>query len=422
MDIRQAVVPDQIPLCDEDCAILALECATVVGHTCKIIGLAPDGVDVEGIRLRIASRLGAAPVLTRKLGGGPDEPCWVPDPDFDIARHVVAVPGPPVDASGLRQLVGELFPQHLDRAHPLWRMDVARLTDGGTALIWRLHHALADGTTIVRWCQALLWDEVAQTTPASHAARHAADEERRRAHLAGFVSREFARSRHRSPFDGKIGTRREIGLATLPLSALKRAAHTLGGATVNDALLSVVGGAVRRYIEMHHGSLSDIRVRVPVSLHHDGDAALNRDSFFSIPLPLHIADPVERLHVVRAETALRKRAHDAEHEDALLHGLSKAVPLQRFVERLNDSPRRFAVSVSNVPGPKAPVSIAGVPVTLFAGLAEIGMRHGLRVAAVSLHEDLNLGLCSDPSLVPGVQSMADAALIEARALVVAADH
>jgi len=419
MDIRHAVAPDEIPLCDEDRAILALECATVVGHTCKIIGLAPDGADVEAIRARIAARLDSAPVLTRKLGGGPNEPCWVEDPDFDIARHVVVVPGQPVDAAGLRRVVGELFPQHLDRSHPLWRMDVVRLSDGGSALIWRLHHAMADGTTIMRWCRALLWDEIDEHPPATHAARHAADEERRRAHLAGFVSREFARSRHRSPFDGKIGTHREIGLATLPLSGLKRAAHALGGATVNDALLSVVGGAVRRYIEMHHGSLSDIRVRVPVSLHHDSDAAANRDSFFSISLPLHIADPVERLHVVRAETALRKRAHDAEHEDALLHGLSKAVPLQRFVERLNDSPRRFAVSVSNVPGPKVPVTIDGVPVTLLAGLAEIGMRHGLRVAAVSLHDDLNLGLCSDPSLVPAVQSMADAALIEAEALVLA---
>src|SRR5664279_4069742 len=123
MDIRQAVSLDGIPLCDEDRAILSLECPTVVGHTCKIIGLAPDGVGLPEIRARIAARLDAAPVLTRKLGGAPATPCWVPDIDFDLDRHVVGVPGPPVDAAGLRQVVAALFAQHLDRDHPLWRMD-----------------------------------------------------------------------------------------------------------------------------------------------------------------------------------------------------------------------------------------------------------------------------------------------------------
>jgi hypothetical protein len=176
---------------------------------------------------------------------------------------------------------------------------------------------------------------------------------------------------------------------------------------------------VRCYIEARHGSLSDIRVRVPVSLHHEADASANRDSFFSLKLPLHIADPVERLHVVRSATVLRKRAHDAEREDALLRELSKSVPLQRFVERLNANPRRFAVSVSNVPGPRHAVSISGVPVTALAGIAEIGMRHALRVAAVSLNDELSLGFCADPSLVPDVQTMADAAQADAAALVAA---
>jgi diacylglycerol O-acyltransferase / wax synthase len=107
---------------------------------------------------------------------------------------------------------------------------------------------------------------------------------------------------------------------------------------------------VRHYLETHHGSLADIRVRVPVSLHHEGDMTGNRDSFFSLRLPLHIADQVERLHVVRAATMLPKRARDGELEDALLHEFPDVVPVRRFVERLNASPRRFAVSISNVPG------------------------------------------------------------------------
>jgi diacylglycerol O-acyltransferase len=403
----------------EDLAILALECPTVVGHTCKIIGLGPSALDADVIRARVAERLDAAPVLRRRLGGPPEARQWVTDPEFDLARHVVDVPVEPLNQAGLRALVGKLFSQHLDRDHPLWQMNVAPLADGGIAVIWRLHHALADGSTMMRWARALLWDEPEESAATTRLI-HDADEARRRRHLAAFVGREFSRSRGRSPFDGVIGIEREMGVATLSLGALKKAAHSTADATLNDALLAILAGAVRRYIQAHHGSLDDIRVRVPVSLHHEGDDAANRDSFFSLGLPLHVADPVERLRLVHAATALRKSGHDAELEDELLHQLAKKQSMQRFVTRLNDSPRRFALCISNVPGPRNPVSVAGVPVTTLVGFAEIGHRHGLRAAAVSMHDSLSLGFCADPALVPDVQSLADFALAEAEELIAAA--
>jgi diacylglycerol O-acyltransferase len=403
----------------EDLAILALECPTVVGHTCKIVGLGPSKLTADDIRARVAARLDAAPVLRRRLGGPRGVAQWVTDPDFDVARHVVEVAVEPLDPAGLRALVGRLFAQHLDRDHPLWQMDVAPLADGGVAVIWRLHHALADGTTMMRWARALLWDEPEESAAATRA-KQAADEARRRRHLAAFVSREFARSHGRSPFDGHIGHEREVGIATLPLTALKDAAHATADATLNDALLAILAGAVRRYIQAHHGSLADIRVRVPVSLHHEGDETANRDSFFSLGLPLHVADPVERLRLVHAATTLRKSAHDAELEDELIHQLAKTQSMQRFVTRLNNSPRRFALCISNVPGPRTPVSVKGVPVNALIGFAEIGHRHGLRAAATSLHDRLSLGFCADPTLVPDVQSLADFALAEAEELIAAA--
>ncbi len=407
-----------IALSAEDRAILDLECETVVGHTCKVILLA-GALDADTLREIVSPRIAAAPLLTRRLGGTSRAPAWVPDPDFDLACHILpaAVEGP-LDECGLRGHVAELFAQHLDRDRPLWQLDVAPLADGGTALIWRLHHALADGTTIMKLARALLWDPWEEQARAPVPAQ-LDDEARRRWHLAGFCRRELARSKHASPFDGEIGRSREIGMSTIGLPEVKRAAHSVSGATVNDALLSIVAGAVRHYLETHHGSLNDIRVRVPVSLHHEGDTTANRDSFFSLRLPLHIADPVERLHVVHAATMLRKRAHDAELEDALLHEFPDVVPVRRFVERLNASPRRFAVSISNVPGPRREVSIAGIGVTALLGIAEIGRRHALRVAACSLHDRLSLGFCADPALVPQVQTMAEAAQVEADALVAA---
>jgi hypothetical protein len=420
LQIEQSVADEPILLSVEDRAILDLECATVVGHTCKVIQLAPDGLDASRLREIVASRIAAEPLLTRKLGGTPSAPAWVADPDFDLEQHIVGVDfRAPLDAHGLRRYVGAQFACHLTRERPLWQMDVVPLDTGGSALIWRLHHALADGTTVMRFSRALLWDAWEDTAKVRVPAQPN-DDPRRRWHLASFCQREFARSHGQSPFDGNISTERAIGMATLPLGEVKRAAREVAGATVNDALLSIVAGAIRHYLETHHGSVTDIRVRVPVSLHHEGDTTANRDSFFSLRLPLHIADPVERLHVVRAATMLRKRDHDAELEDALLHEFPDAVPLRRFVERLNASPRRFAVSVSNVPGPRRAVSIAGVPVTSMLGIAEIGLRHALRVAATSLHDRLNLGFCADPFLVPEVQTMAFATEAEAAALVAAA--
>src|SRR6478735_8505419 len=346
-------IDEPVPLAAEDRAILDLECATVVGHTCKVIELTPGGPTIEAIRTRMASRMADVPLLTRRLGGSAQAPSWVQDPHFDISRHVVAASSPKLDDDGLRNLVADLFAQRLERDRPLWRMDVAALANGGTVLIWRIHHALADGSTIMRLARILLWDahedEAAAPAPVVATAL-ANDQARRRIHLSGFLRREFAEA-GRSPFDGVIGTRRAVGFTAVPLPELRRAAHDLAGATVNDALLSAVAGALRSWIELEHGTLDDVRVRVPVSLHNPDDVSSNRDSFFNLSLPVHIADPTARLRAVRAATAIRKAAHDAELEDVLMRDLSGVSPtLRKFASRLQDNPRRFAVSVSNVPG------------------------------------------------------------------------
>ncbi|HTA35938.1 MAG TPA: wax ester/triacylglycerol synthase domain-containing protein, partial [Solirubrobacteraceae bacterium] len=206
---------DFIPLGSEDRAILDLECRTIAGHTCKVVRLGPSpgaSFDAARLRERIAERIELAPALTRCLGGSSQAPGWVPDPDFDVVDHVVAAEvDEPLEHAGLLALVAELFEQRLDRSRPLWRIDTVAMRDGGSALIWRIHHSLADGTASVRYARALLWDdapEASMTRAQAHAA-HAADEARRRAHLAGFLHREYSRGACRSPFDGTVGTRRE---------------------------------------------------------------------------------------------------------------------------------------------------------------------------------------------------------------------
>jgi hypothetical protein len=232
-----------------------------------------------------------------------------------------------------------------------------------------------------------------------------------------FIDREFGESIHRSPFDGTVGRRRAIAFASTELAPLHDAAKEVDGATVNDAILSIVAGSLRRWIEQIHGRLGDVRVRVPVSLHHEGDTAANLDSFFSLRLPIHIQDPRERLRRVHAATAKRKAQHDAEELQRLLGELgSVSGRMRSFCERLESSPRAFALSVSNVPGPRQPVRVLGAPVTSIHSIAEIGSRHALRVAVVSLAGRLHFGFCADPALVDDLDAMAAGIEAEAEAL------
>jgi diacylglycerol O-acyltransferase / wax synthase len=412
---------DAIPLTAEDRAILDLECQTVAGHTCKVIVLDGPAPAIDDLRSHVAARLDRAPPLRWRLGGEPGTPAWVPDDDFDIERRIAAADvDVPLGPAALAREVARLFEQRLDRDRPLWKIDVIPLEGDGAALVWRIHHALADGTAGMRFARAVLWDEVA-TAPRPRPHENAADDARRRAHLARFIEREFGETMHRSPFDGRIGTRREIAFASVELKQLHDAAKSLAGATVNDAVLTIVAGGVRRWLEEHHCTLGAIRVRVPVSLHHEGDDAGNRDSFFSLAVPVGEPDPVVRLRAVHEATIARKAEHDAERLDSMFRELAHLSPrLERLAERVEASPRRFALSVSNVPGPPGPVTILRTPVESLHSIAEIGQRHALRVGAVSFAGALDFAFCADPALVDDLSAMTVGLEEDAATLIAAA--
>jgi diacylglycerol O-acyltransferase / wax synthase len=421
------VGPDRpfTPLTAEDRAILAVESATIAGHTCKVVKLDPSSLDVSALRARIAERVHLTPALTARLGKAPDgSPAWLPDPAFAVDDHVVEHHHEdPVDDAGLRRCVARLFEQRLDRDRPLWRIDVVALDHDRRALVWRIHHALADGTASTRYARALLWDEAPEQrmTPAQARAQHKVDETRRRAHLAGYLRREFKRTHGRSPFDGELCARREVAFASVPLQPLRRAAKELAGATVNDAVLTLVAGALRHWIAVHHGHLGTLRVKVPVSLHHEGDTVANHDSQFALGLPLAEDDPVARLRLIHARTSARKQARDAERREVLLHRISGVSPrLERFAEQLERNPRRFALNVSNVPGPREPVSVLSSPVDALYSIAEISQHHALRVSAMSFAGHMCFGFCVDPDVVADVGTIADAIAPEAAALEAAA--
>ena len=217
---------------------------------------------------------------------------------------------------------------------------------------------------------------------------------------------------------------RSVAFASAGLAEVREAARATDGATVNDAVLTIVGGGLRRWIEARHGHLGAVRVKVPVSLHGpphepgDDDAGPgNRDSFFCLDLPLAPADPRDRLAAVHRATRIRKQAHDAQHLDTLMRELAGLPRLRHFAQRVLAHPRSFALNVSNVPGPRQPVCVLGVPVQAMYSLAEIGEHHALRVAVVSVAGTLNFGLVADPTLLADVDHLAADVQAEAAALI-----
>lgn len=403
----------------EDRAILALEGPTVAGHTCKVITLGDRPLEVDELRRHMARRLPADSPLRRRLGSRDGEPAWVVYGDFDLAEHVRARGAAGQDLS---DVVAAIFSERLDRAVPLWRIDVAEIAGTGTVLVWRIHHALADGTTAMRIARGVLWDEIdAVAAPSSGHHHGRADERRRRDHLGAFIARELTESTHRSPFDGEIGTERDVAFASVPLAPLHDAARALAGATVNDAVLATVGGGLRSWLEAHDVRPHSLRIKVPVSLHHEAESAANRDSFFSLPVNLGRQGSVTALRDIHRASTTRKRGHDAQQWETLAASLSShSRRLGAALEKIQRSPRAFAVCVSNVPGPPGELHVAERPVLSVHSVAEIGRRHNLRIAVISAAGALNIGFCCDPAVVPDLEVMAAATEDAAEALIAAA--
>ena len=169
-------------LTDEDTQILKLGRGMIRGHTCKVLVLEPPTDSsggaagprlptVEEIRDRVRSRLHHAPRFRKHVKRTPlglANPVWVDDPEFDIGNHITRLPVEgELSRDELKEVVAGLMAEPLDPRRPLWHLAVVdRIEGGATAIVWRVHHALADGTTLVRLASELLWDSELAGGPA----------------------------------------------------------------------------------------------------------------------------------------------------------------------------------------------------------------------------------------------------------------
>jgi diacylglycerol O-acyltransferase len=410
------VTPDD-RLDPDDARILALESAAIAGHTLKLIRLerADAPLDLERLRESVESRLEAGS-RGRERVELPDAR-WVPAEDFEVTEHVRRCDGTAgIDERGAWEVAGRLMSERLDHRRPLWAFDVVGpLADGREVIVSRIHHAMADGISCLRFLDEVLWDRTdvsreSKRPAASPDAGGSREHDLRR--LPGTLLRELGHRARDSILDRPIGSARELAFTIAPLADLKAiGASRPGHATVNDVLLASVSGGLRTWLAAAGERVGRLRAQIPVSLHHRDEAPgelSNRDSFLNVDLPVAEADPLARLDRISAETAARKSAGDAQELYDLFHALARCPPVERAVRHAAAGPHEFSHSISNVPGPRGELSVIGRPVERLCSVAEPAQRHALRVSAISYAGAVGIGVCTDPEALPGIAELADA--------------
>jgi diacylglycerol O-acyltransferase / wax synthase len=436
-----------------DASFLAQEKQSSHMHVGALVifdGPAPSREEFEA---HLRSRLRRVPRYRQKLAFPRLEagrPFWVDDPNFNLDYHVrhTALPKPGSEEQ-LRALAGRIFSQRLDRSKPLWEVWIVHGLEGGRfALISKTHHALVDGVSGVDIATVLFdltpvpgeleddddWrpepepsdvELVAEgvkglvRTPFSLAGRavgalqHPAETLERVREVAeglGEVVWAGLNPAPDVPLNVEIGPHRRIRWEQSRLSDFKEIKNSLGG-TVNDAVLAVVAGALRRWLQ-DRGVRTDgveLRALVPVSIRGEDErgALGNRIAAMRGPLPVYVDDPVERLQVVREGMGQLKESKQALGAEVIA-GLNEFAPptLLAQASRLNFSTRLFNLIVTNVPGPQFPLYLLGREMQEIVPIAFLPENHALAVAIMSYNGKVDFGLLADYDALPDIDAFA----------------
>lgn len=400
----------------------------------------------DSIAAAVEQRLDLVPrlrqtVVRPRLGGG--RPFWWDHDRFAIGDHVrhlqVEAPG---DEAALLRAVAVIDEELLDRSLPLWQLWVLTgLTGEGAAVYFKLHHAVADGLAAVVTMAALLdpvpgaardatgsgWVPAAPPSVWNLVVDNLQGRTRDLAHAAAYLRRPVASARHavavarsavadlggrrapRCSLNRPLGPRRSVTLLHVPLADVKAAGHAVGG-SVNDVVLAAVAGGLRDLF-VHRGERlgAPVSVSVPVSMRPAGDTSGgNQVTVERIPITVDDPDDAGVLRRVVAATKARKELGGVSGYNVLG---SELLPLRlrRWVmDRFATSNQRMVnLFVTNVPGPPAPLSLAGHRVLDAYPVAPIAGNVTLGVAVLSYAGELYVVIHADPDANPDVEVMAD---------------
>ncbi|MBR2172482.1 wax ester/triacylglycerol synthase family O-acyltransferase [Sphingopyxis sp.] len=444
----------------QDAQFLYLQTGDTLTHIMGVYiydpSTAPGGkVRFKDIVRHIGARLDTSPVFRRKLYRLPldfDHPYWIEDPQFDLEAHVTHVRLPePGDWRQFCIQAARHFSRPMDMNRPLWDVYVVEGLDripgiapGSYALLHRVHHAAIDGAS-GSVSYAALSDCDADGTPALEVdfdrdelgavpgpaelllrataanilsplnffdtlMRHSPA-------LVGAVQRGLAEPEAalghvpQTRFNAPVSVHKMFDATVHPFAEISAMRRLAPGATINDVVLAICSGALRRYLD-NHGELPEetLIAVAPVNARSDKSEARvpgNDISAMTVELCSHIANPVERLRAIRAFTAEAKEAKTG-LSARVMTDLSKHIPgatmaqVARLMASPRFAPRQTNLLITNVPGPQFQLFMNGAKQTHQFAMGPLANNMGLFIAVLSYNGAISFNITSERRMMPDI--------------------
>jgi diacylglycerol O-acyltransferase len=413
------------------------------------------GYEFPKIKAFIESRLHLVPPFRRRIVEVPfrlNHPIWVEDPDFDLDYHIRRIGAPsPGGHEELAEMAAQIASTPLDRSRPLWELYVVEgLADGNIGVVTKMHHCAVDGVSGAELMVNLFDLEpggrvldppeprVPEPIPSDvEMLRHAITSRVRRTvgilPLLGNTVRTATTlvSRHRdpdavvgavpltappTPWNGAITAHRRMSFTRVRLEDIKAIKNHVG-CTVNDVVLGLMAGTLRRYLEAHDAFPADAPLIAvcPVSVRSEEETGQmnNKVSAMFTSLATDVDDPIERLKTIHEVTKGAKEDHNALGANLLQDWAEHAAPTTfalaaRLYSSMNLANHRpiHNVVISNVPGPPFPLYYAGAKLEYTLPMGPVMEGAGLNITVLSYMDNVDVGFMACRELVPDVWSLA----------------
>ena len=415
-----------------------------------------DIVRFKDILAHVESRLHMNPLFRRRLVRVPfelDFPYWVDDEHFDLEYHIQheRLPRP----GDWRQLCIQLARFHarpLDQARPLWKMLVIEgldhiegIPEGCYAIATKIHHAAVDGASIVKYFGALMdidnmgtpavpldaveashsprpgilematravWNTVSSPIGMTDAVMRSAPALYRWVQDSLSAQQEVSTKVPDTRFNCNASPHKMFDATTFSLDDLKKVRKAVPNSTINDVVLAICGGALRKYLK-HHRELppESLVAWVPINARgghvSEPDGPGNRIASMTTPIFTDVEDPIDRLLAIHASTRKSKEARSGVSA-RLMTDLSQHVPAAtlvtagRLVLRAGMAANICNLFISNVPGPQVPMYMNGARQIATYAIAPLVDGMGLFIATPSYDGKITFNVTSTRETLPDI--------------------
>ncbi|HJP66092.1 MAG TPA: wax ester/triacylglycerol synthase family O-acyltransferase [Actinomycetota bacterium] len=443
-----------------DASFLYFETPTMHMHVCATIvfdpSTMPGGYSFEHVKEFLQSRLHLVPPYRRKLAPVPfnlDHPYWVEDENFDLDYHVrrIGCPAPGTEEQ-LAEIAGDIASRPLDRTRPLWETWVVEgLENGHVATIGKMHHCTVDGVSGANMMVHLFdlsaepeekpappddWKPERKPSDVEMLGRALLSRATKPFQLVGTIGKTVGTlasvvrtgrrmgssmpapfTAPRTSFNATVTAHRNVAFARVSLEDVKKVKRAFG-TTVNDVVLAVCGGALRRYLE-ERGELPEksLIAAVPVSVRTEEEQGLvgtNKVSAMFSSLATDVEDPAERLMAIHEVNKGAKEQHKAIGAKFLQDWAQFAAPTTFSLAARMYSSLRLAerhpvihnLVISNVPGPPIPLYFAGARLVEMYPLGPVMDGAGLNITVLSYMDTMDWGLIACRELMPHIWGLA----------------